>query len=67
MYGDVCRECWKKVEIFHVFYQHIEEIHTTIMKMDPLVVEQIDGEIKNEESESQMQKNDCQLNIPPSK
>lgn len=36
------------VEMFHAFYQRIEEIQTTIIKVDPLVVENIDFQIKTE-------------------
>lgn len=37
-----------KVEMFHAFYQRIEEIQTTIIRVDPLVVENIDYQTKTE-------------------
>lgn len=38
-----------KVEMFHAFYQRIEEIQTTIVKVDPLVIESIDCGMKDED------------------
>lgn len=47
-----------KVEMFHGFYQTIEEIHINIIKdiNDPLVVENIDFEMKIEGNSIQTQK-----------
>lgn len=39
--GKICRKCWLKVQMFHVFYQHIEEIQTTVIKIQPIIVENI--------------------------
>lgn len=39
-----------KVEMFHSFYQQIEEIQTTMIKLDPLVVENLDIQMKMEDS-----------------
>lgn len=35
-----------KVEMFHEFYQRIEEIQTTIIEADPLVIENIDCQMR---------------------
>lgn len=45
-----------KVEMFHAFYEQIEEIQTTIIKVDPLVVENIDFEMKIDKNAIQLQK-----------
>lgn len=46
----MCRKCWIKVEMFHLFYQRIEEIQLTIIKIQPIVVENIDihGKFEND-------------------
>lgn len=58
VYGEICRKCWIKVEMFHVFYEHIEEIQTTLMKVDPLVVVSTDFNVEDEDSSIHMQKNE---------
>ncbi|XP_031641089.1 zinc finger protein 454-like isoform X2 [Contarinia nasturtii] len=52
--GEICRKCWIKVDMFHAFYQHIEEIQSNLIKSDPLVAENLD--IKSEDTLSHMQK-----------
>lgn len=47
-----------KVEMFHSFYQHIEEIQTTMIKLDPLVVESLDIQMKIEDGSSFSQKDE---------
>lgn len=37
--GEICRKCWMKVEMFHVFYQQIKEVQNTMTNLDPLVVD----------------------------
>lgn len=42
-----------QVEKFHSFYQQIEEIQTTLIKFDPIVVESLDIQMKIEDGSSQ--------------
>lgn len=54
-----------KVEMFHSFYQHIEEIQMTMtmIKLDPLVVESFDIQIKLEDGSSNTTKDvKCESN-----
>lgn len=53
--GEICRKCWMKVEMFHSFYQQIEEIQTTMIKLDPLIVENLNIQMKIEDSTSRVQ------------
>lgn len=39
--GEICRKCWLKVQMFHVFYQRIEEIQMTVIKIQPTIVENL--------------------------
>lgn len=39
--------------MFHIFYQRIEEIQTTIINVDPLVIENIDCLIKSDDESHQ--------------
>lgn len=47
-----------KVEMFHSFYQQIEEIQTTMIKLDPLVVESLDIQMKIEDDPNFNQKDE---------
>lgn len=39
-----------KVEMFHTFYQRIEEIQTTVIKVQPIVVENLNFYAKTEDN-----------------
>lgn len=51
-----------KVEMFHTFYQHIEAIQTTVIKVPAIVVENIDFHTKIEDS--RMNNVDNKFDVP---
>lgn len=48
--GEICRKCWCRIELFHSFYQRIEEIQSSVVRSEPIIVNTLDiNEMKNEE------------------
>lgn len=58
-----------KVEMFHEFYQRIEEIQTTIIEADPLVIENIDCQMRIDDDSNRtdfdtVNRNESKVNVP---
>lgn len=47
--GKICRKCWWKVDMFHEFYNRIEEIHTSVLP-NVVVIENLIQDLKNDDS-----------------
>lgn len=43
---NVCRKCWWKVEMFHEFYMHIENIHNSAYQHESIFVANINDDLK---------------------